>query len=91
MSLFGSIWLLKLIWVGTPETLLHMNCKGAEQPAFLCSLISAFVIDFLESLISKLASCQISILKLDSKAEHFGLNLTLLYAQKTGFLTLRHI
>ena len=30
--------------------------KGADQPARMCSLISAFVILFLENIISKLAS-----------------------------------
>ena len=31
------------------------NNKAADQPAYLCSLISAFVIHLLESTISKLA------------------------------------
>ena len=34
---------------------------GADQPAHLCSLISAFVIRFLESTICKLATDEISI------------------------------
>ena len=37
------------------------NNTGADQPAHLCSLISAFVIGFLESIISKLATDEISI------------------------------
>ena len=34
------------IWAVTQEnlTLLHVNHKGAEQPAHLCSFVSAFVI-----------------------------------------------
>ena len=36
------------------------NNKGADQPAHQCSLISAFVIRFLESIISRLATSKIS-------------------------------
>ena len=36
--------------------------KGADQPAHPCSLISAFVICFLESITSKVATGEISIL-----------------------------
>ena len=41
------------------------NNKGADQPAHLRSLISAFVILLLESIISKLATSEIFII-LDS-------------------------
>ena len=37
------------------------NSKGADQPAHPCRLISAFVICLLESIISKLATGEISI------------------------------
>ena len=37
------------------------NNKGADQPAHPRSLISTFVIRFLESIISKLATSQIKI------------------------------
>ena len=37
------------------------NNKDADQPAHLRSLISAFVIPFLESIICKLATGEISI------------------------------
>ena len=37
------------------------NNKGTDQPAHQCSLISAFVIRFLESIISKLATSEMSI------------------------------
>ena len=40
------------------------NKKGADQPARLRSLISAFVICLLESLISKLAICEFSLVSL---------------------------
>ena len=38
-----------------------VNNTGADQPAHMRSLISAFVIRFVESIISKLASSNISI------------------------------
>ena len=38
------------------------NNKGADQPAHACSLISAFVICLLETIISKLAPSEISLL-----------------------------
>ena len=37
------------------------NNKGADQPSYLHRLINVFVIRFLESIISKLAKCKISI------------------------------
>ena len=40
------------------------NKKGADQPARLRSLISAFFICLLESLISKLAICEFSLVSL---------------------------
>ena len=53
-----------------------------------CSLISAFVIRLLESIISRLSTCEISIFYLVSGAEQAGLNLTLSENQKTGSLDL---
>ena len=38
-----------------------LNNKGADQPGLLRRLISAFVIRFLESIISKLATSKFSI------------------------------
>ena len=50
------------------------NNTGADQPVHLHSLISAFVICFLESTISNLATGEISILLLQvSVAEETGL------------------
>ena len=53
------------------------NNKGADQPAHPRSLISAFVIRFSESSISKLATGEISIFLLVSVAEETGLSLVL--------------
>ena len=39
----------------------YANNKGADQPAHQCSLISAIVLCLLESIISKLATREISI------------------------------
>ena len=59
------------------------NNKGADQPAHLRSLISAFVIRFLESIICKLATDDISFFQLVSVAET-GLKLALSDTPKTG-------
>ena len=61
--------LLLIIWALTRENLTSgftnlRNYKGAGKPGHLHRLISAFVICFLESIISKLAICEISIFKL---------------------------
>ena len=65
------------------------NNKGADQPAHWPSLISAFVIRSLESLISRLAMSKNAILYLVSVAEQVGLNLTFSETPKTGFLARR--
>ena len=52
------------------------NNKGADQHAHRHRLISAFVIRFLECIISKFAMSEISDFYLVSLAEHAGLNLT---------------
>ena len=62
------------------------NNKGEDQPAHSRSLISAFVIRLLESIISKLAASEILIFLLVSVAEQAGLNLTFSENPKTGFL-----
>ena len=51
------------IWASTQENLSSgfATNKGADQPAHPCRLISVFVIRFLKSIISKLASRKISI------------------------------
>ena len=50
------------IWSSTRENLSSgfANNKGADQPAHPCSLINALVFGILESIISKLATSEIS-------------------------------
>ena len=62
---------------------------GADQPAHLRSLISAFVIRFLESIICKLATGEISIFQMVSVAKYTGLKLALSETPKQGFLVTR--
>ena len=65
------------------------NNKGADQPAHLRRLVSAFVIRFIESTISRLATSEISIFWLVSVAEETGLNLAFSETPKTGFVARR--
>ena len=62
-------------WAWMRETCLRgvANNTGADQPAHLRSLISAFVIRFLESIICKLATGEITIFQLVSITEETGL------------------
>ena len=41
------------------STLLHPKNKGADQPAYLCSLIIVFVICFLKSIMIPLATSRV--------------------------------
>ena len=66
-----------------------MNNKGADQPAHPRSLISAFVIRLLKSIISRLDTREISIFQLVSVVEQTGLHLALLETPKTGFVATR--
>ena len=54
----------------------YVNNKGADQPAHLRSLISAFVVRCLDSIISLDSIAEISRLMLASVAEQAGLSLT---------------
>ena len=65
------------------------NNTGADQPAHLRNLISAFVILFLESITCTLATGEISIFELVSVAKETGLKLALSETPKTGFVTSR--
>ena len=51
-----------MIWALTRLnlTLLHVNNKGRDQPAYLRRLISSFVIHLLEGIIAMLATCKVS-------------------------------
>ena len=62
------------------------NNKGVDQPAHQRRLISAFVIRLLETIISKLATSEISFFYLVSVAEETGLSLGLSETPKTGFV-----
>ena len=55
----------------------YANNKGADQSAHPRSLISAFVVRSLDSIISLVSISEISRLYLASVAEQAGLNLTL--------------
>ena len=56
-------------------TLLHANNKDQDQPAHSHSLISTFVIRYLESIKVQLAQCKISIFQLVFVAEQASLAL----------------
>ena len=64
----------------------YANNKGADQPAHLRSLISTFVVRFLDSVIPVLAIAEISRLWLASEAEQASLCHTWSKIPKTGFL-----
>ena len=66
-----------------------VNNKGADQPAHQRSLISAFVISLLESIISRLAMSVFSIFWLVCVAEETGLSLVLSETPKTGFFRVK--
>ena len=56
--------------------MVYMNNKGADQPAHPRSLISTFVVRFLDSMICILALSKVSRFQLVPVAEQAGLNLT---------------
>ena len=62
------------------------NNKGADQLAHLRSLISAFAIYFLNSIISKLAPSKISLFYPVSVAEKVGFGMIFSETLKTGFV-----
>ena len=64
----------------------YANNKSANQPAHLRSLISTFVVCFLDSTIRVLAKTEISRLLLASVAVHAGLSLPWSQTPKTDFL-----
>ena len=67
----------------------NANDKGADHPGHLCSLISAFVIRCLDSIISVVSLCKISRLQTVAVAEQAGLSFIWLQTLKTGFLMTR--
>ena len=62
------------------------NDKGTNQHAHTRRLISAIAIRFLESIISKLATCEIPIFKIGPVAEETGLSHALSETPKTGYV-----
>ena len=64
------------------------NKKQTDQPVHSHRLVCAFDIHVLESIISKIATIDISIFWLVFVAEETGLDLVLLKAPKTDFVPL---
>ena len=64
----------------------YANNKDADQPAHQHSLISAFVVRCLDSIIPLVSISKISSLYLASIAVQGGLSLPWLQTTKTGFL-----
>ena len=56
--------------------MLYANNKAADQPAHPRSLISAFVVRYLDSIVSIVSRFAISLLSLASVAEQASLSLT---------------
>ena len=85
-NLFGSTWATSWENLFMP----YANNKGADQPAHPRSLINAFVVRCLDSIMPLVSISEISILWLVSVAEQAGLCLTC-WSQtpKTGFLVMR--
>ena len=75
-------------WATSWENLFmsYANKKGADQPAHSRSLISAFVVRCLDSIIPLVSISEISSLYLASVAEKSGLSLPLSQTPETGFL-----
>ena len=65
----------KMSCIMTNLFMLYANNKGADQPAHPRSLISAFVVRCLDSIISLVSILEISSLKLASVAAQAGLSL----------------
>ena len=65
------------------------NNKGENQPAHPRSLISAFVVHCLDSIIHLVSISEISSLYLASVAEQAGLSLSWSQTPKSGFLVSR--
>ena len=86
-----AISMLIYKWASTLENLSSgfANNTGADQPAHPRRLISAFVIRLSRSIMSRIATSEISIFYLVSVAEESGSKLTLTETPKTGFLGTR--
>ena len=69
----------------------YANKKGADQPVHPHSLIIAFVVHCLDSIIPHVSISDISCLFLASVAEQVGLSVTWSQTLKTDFLVMRLI
>ena len=78
--------MLHHIWALSQENLssVFVNNKGVYQPALPRSLMSAFAISLLQSIISKHAEGKITIFWLVTVAEETALSLPLSETKKTG-------
>ena len=81
------------IWATSWEKLFmpYANNKGADQPAHLRSLISAFTVRCLDSIKPLLVISKLSRLSLTSVAEQAGLSLTWSQTPKTVYIVTRLI
>ena len=66
----------------------YANNKGADQPVHPCSLISTFVVCYLDGIIALVSKSEISSLYLSSMAEQAGLSLPWLQTLKAAFLVM---
>ena len=83
----------QMIWATPWENLImpYANNKGADQPAHPRSLISAFIVHCLDSIILLVSISEISSLYLVSVTAQTGLSLPWSETLKTGFLATRLI
>ena len=63
----------------------YANKNGADQPVHLHSLIITFVVDYLDSIITKLVEYTKPSLLASSEAEHSNSSLTRLHSSKDRF------
>ena len=88
-NMFNNALILSGLQREKPCLRLFANNTGADQPAHLHRLISPFVIRFLESIICRLGTGELTIFQLVPLAEETGLKLSLSETPKTGFLATR--
>ena len=76
---------------GADQPAPYANNKGSNQPAHLGSLISTFVVRWLDSIIPLVSISEIPSLYLAPVAVQAGMSLIWLKTAKTGFLVTRFI
>ena len=78
LKICSKYLLTSTIGPGHAETCLkpYANNKSADQPAYPRSLISTFIVRYLDSMICILAISKVSRFQLASVAEQAGLNVT---------------